>query len=174
MARLLSQTLITKTSSFSNPLKLIPSSLKQFSTRSSLKPQSTDESKSDIDVDLLALKKLDDFVHNVIVKQCEPDWLPFLPGMSYWVPPRTDVSKQVFDVFKTLTNPLTGGGFDESMAVVTARAWPSSDYFIQVPWGWWADVFKTLDCGMSEGSDEEYLVLVGIVKLASSANVKLE
>nr|GEY01747.1 hypothetical protein [Tanacetum cinerariifolium] len=137
MARLLSQTLITKTSSssFSNPLKLIPSPLNQFSTRSSssLKPQkSTDESKSDIDVDLLALKKLDDFVHNVIVKQCEPDWLPFLPGMSYWVPPRTYVSKQVFDVFKTLTNPLTAdASFDESMAVVKARAWPSSDYFIQ-------------------------------------------
>ncbi|PWA76445.1 IQ-domain 22 [Artemisia annua] len=43
-----------------------------------------------------------------------------------------DVSKEVFDVFKTLTNPLTGGGcLDESMAVVMARAWPSSDFFIQ-------------------------------------------
>ncbi|PWA55121.1 hypothetical protein CTI12_AA272200 [Artemisia annua] len=140
MARLLSQTLIkTSSSSFSNPLKLItPSSLNQFSTRSSSsssslkKPKSTDESKSEIDVDVLALKKLDDFVHNVIVKQCEPDWLPFVPGMSYWVPPRRDVSKEVFDVFKTLTNPLTVGGcLDESMAVVMARAWPSSDFFIQ-------------------------------------------
>lgn len=136
MARLLSQTLTKTSSSFSNPFQFLKLfSTNQFSTRSSsslLKPQSTDESKSEIDVDVLALKKLDDFVHNVIVKQCEPDWLPFVPGCSYWVPPRRDVTKEVFDVFKTLTNPLTvGGSLDESMAVVMARAWPSSDFFIQ-------------------------------------------
>ena len=33
------------------------------------------------------LTKLEDAIHRIIVRRSAPDWLPFLPGSSYWVPP---------------------------------------------------------------------------------------
>ncbi|XP_019463533.1 PREDICTED: uncharacterized protein LOC109362294 [Lupinus angustifolius] len=33
------------------------------------------------------LKLLEDHIQRIIVKKATPDWLPFLPGSSFWVPP---------------------------------------------------------------------------------------
>ncbi|KAK7265218.1 hypothetical protein RJT34_32834 [Clitoria ternatea] len=30
---------------------------------------------------------LEDHIHRITVKKATPDWLPFLPGSSFWVPP---------------------------------------------------------------------------------------
>jgi len=36
------------------------------------------------EVEVLGLRKLEDALHSIIVRQSAPDWLPFVPGSSYW------------------------------------------------------------------------------------------
>ncbi|CAJ1941770.1 unnamed protein product [Sphenostylis stenocarpa] len=38
-------------------------------------------------VEIDGVKLLDEHGHRVMVKKATPDWLPFLPGSSFWVPP---------------------------------------------------------------------------------------
>ncbi|MFS7934819.1 hypothetical protein Hanom_Chr05g00396161 [Helianthus anomalus] len=130
MARFLSQTLIRSTSFSSNSLKLAIHQPNRFSSRSGESQLIEVEVESDGDVEVLGLRKLEDVIHNIIVRQSAPDWLPFLPGSSYWVPPRRHrpQSEALLQVFKGLTIPLTE---DESMSLSSSRGWPSSAYFIQ-------------------------------------------
>ncbi|XP_059290320.1 uncharacterized protein LOC132043884 [Lycium ferocissimum] len=37
------------------------------------------------------MRKLEEVIHSVIVRRSAPDWLPFMPGYSYWVPPYVKV-----------------------------------------------------------------------------------
>ncbi|MFS7934821.1 hypothetical protein Hanom_Chr05g00396181 [Helianthus anomalus] len=130
MARFLSQTLIRSTSFSSNSLKLAIHQPNRFSSRSGESQLIDVEVESDGDVEVLGLRKLEDVIHNIIVRQSAPDWLPFLPGSSYWVPPRRHrpQSDALLQVFKGLAVPLTE---DESMSLSSSRGWPSSAYFIQ-------------------------------------------
>ncbi|KAL8254765.1 hypothetical protein R6Q59_032986 [Mikania micrantha] len=133
MARFLSQTLIRTLSSSSNPLKTFQLGISQpnrFSSRSGKSQMIEFELESEGEAEVLGLRKLEDVIHNIIVRQSAPDWLPFVPGSSYWVPPHRNRSEShhLFEVLKKLTNPLTE---DESMALSTSRGWPSSAYFIE-------------------------------------------
>ncbi|RDX76850.1 hypothetical protein CR513_43114, partial [Mucuna pruriens] len=54
-------------------------------------------------VDIDGVKLLEEHVHHIMVKKATPDWLPFLPGSSYWVPPppspflhKLSISSQLF------------------------------------------------------------------------------
>ncbi|XP_047171355.1 uncharacterized protein LOC124839551 [Vigna umbellata] len=38
-------------------------------------------------VEIEGVKLLEDHAHRVMVMKATPDWLPFLPGSSFWVPP---------------------------------------------------------------------------------------
>jgi len=38
-------------------------------------------------VEIDGVKLLEDHAHRVMVMKATPDWLPFLPGSSFWVPP---------------------------------------------------------------------------------------
>ncbi|XWS11619.1 hypothetical protein CRYUN_Cryun37aG0014200 [Craigia yunnanensis] len=128
MSRSLFQTIIKL-----NPItKQRPSSSRLLSLRtqsnqpnhSDFSDPSSDSSSSD-----LLLRKLEDAIHRIIVRRSAPDWLPFLPGSSYWVPPHTAQSYGLTQVVEKLANPSTP---EESMSTTTtARGWPSSDYFIQ-------------------------------------------
>lgn len=73
------------------------------------------------------LRKLEDAIHRIIVRRSAPDWLPFLPGASYWVPPPRSRNYGLTQLVEKLANPLTE---EESMSTTTVRGWPSSDYFI--------------------------------------------
>ncbi|EXB82935.1 hypothetical protein L484_003796 [Morus notabilis] len=73
------------------------------------------------------LRKLEDAIHRIIVRRSAPDWLPFLPGASYWVPPPRSRNYGLNHLVEKLANPLTQ---EESMSTTTVRGWPSSDYFI--------------------------------------------
>ncbi|KAF2309214.1 hypothetical protein GH714_001198 [Hevea brasiliensis] len=75
-------------------------------------------------------EKLEDAIHRIIVRRAAPDWLPFLPGSSYWVPPprSTAGSLGIAQLVEKLANPLTD---EESLSMTTVRGWPSSDYFIK-------------------------------------------
>ncbi|KAL5554453.1 hypothetical protein UlMin_042000 [Ulmus minor] len=85
----------------------------------------TDASSSSSDP---LLRKLEDAIHRIIVRRSAPDWLPFLPGSSYWVPPPRSRNYGLNQLVEKLANPLTE---EESMSTTTVRGWPSSDYFIQ-------------------------------------------
>ncbi|XP_050382043.1 uncharacterized protein LOC126798984 [Argentina anserina] len=74
------------------------------------------------------LRKLEDAIHLIIVRKSAPDWLPFVPGASYWVPPPRSRSHGLAQLVEKLANPLTE---EESMSTTTVRGWPSSAYFTQ-------------------------------------------
>lgn len=138
MARFLSQTLIrSTTSSSSNSINnsLSLQSIKQqhhhrFSSQSGKAQLIEIDLESDNEVEVLGLRKLEDAIHSIIVRQSAPDWLPFVPGSSYWVPPRRHRhdSQGIVSLLRKFTKPLTD---EESMAVSSTRGWPSSAYFIE-------------------------------------------
>ncbi|BBG92787.1 hypothetical protein Prudu_000616 [Prunus dulcis] len=72
------------------------------------------------------LKKLDDIVQTILVQRATPDWLPFVPGSSFWVPPRLAPLK-VTDLVGKLADQLTD---EESLSVATDRGWPCSQFFV--------------------------------------------
>ncbi|CAN6571023.1 hypothetical protein ACFX13_025328 [Malus domestica] len=74
------------------------------------------------------LRKLEDAIHRIIVRRSAPDWLPFLPGASYWVPPPRSRSHGLAQLVDKLANPLSE---EETMSMSTVRGWPSSAYFIE-------------------------------------------
>ncbi|KAI3496249.1 hypothetical protein L1887_38605 [Cichorium endivia] len=133
MARLLSQTLIRTTSSASNSLqtfKLGVSLHHRFASQSGKAQLIEFDVESDGDVEVLGLRKLEDAIHSIIVRQSAPDWLPFVPGSSYWVPPRRHRpdSQGIISVLRKFSKPLTD---EESMSISSSRGWPSSAYFIE-------------------------------------------
>eukprot|EP01018_Ginkgo_biloba_P024040 Gb_25032 [translate_table: standard] len=74
-----------------------------------------------------SVKRLEEAIHGIIVRRAAPDWLPFLPGSSYWVPPPAN-SGRIVDLVARLSNPMTA---EEMLSFTTARGWPSSAYFIE-------------------------------------------
>ncbi|KAJ6358234.1 hypothetical protein OIU78_005963, partial [Salix suchowensis] len=94
-------------------------------------PSESDDSSSSSSTDPL-LRKLEDAIHGIIVRRAAPDWLPFLPGSSYWVPPPRSASGSlgIAHLVEKLANPLSD---EESLSTSTVRGWPSSDYFVEAP-----------------------------------------
>ncbi|KAF7843124.1 uncharacterized protein G2W53_000029 [Senna tora] len=129
MARTLAQTLTLARLGRSVSAKSVSPSARILPCRS----QSNQASSSDLnDLDSSSnadplIRKLEDAIHCIIVRRSAPDWLPFLPGASYWVPPASTPSNGLTNLVHNLTNPITP---DESMPLSDLRAWPSSSYFI--------------------------------------------
>ncbi|XP_010417497.1 PREDICTED: uncharacterized protein LOC104703224 [Camelina sativa] len=74
------------------------------------------------------LHKLEDAVHRIMVRRSAPDWLPFVPGASYWVPPPRSQTHGIAKLVEKLANPISD---EESISLSSVRGWPSSDYFIK-------------------------------------------
>lgn len=143
MARLVYQTLVrsssaTKSWSFMCMSPRILTTHRHGSNRSGKQqPQlievDLESSSSSSDGEVLGIKKLEDVIHNIIVKRSAPDWLPFIPGSSYWVPPpRTRRRRQggVVDILGKLTNHSPPGLSDEeSLSLSTIHGWPSSSFY---------------------------------------------
>ncbi|URD95288.1 hypothetical protein MUK42_28865 [Musa troglodytarum] len=79
------------------------------------------------EIEVLGMRRLEEAIHAIIVRRSAPDWLPFIPGSSYWVPPRRR-PHGVIDLVRRLTYPMTE---DEVMSFTTDRGWPSSAYFVE-------------------------------------------
>lgn len=136
MARILSQSQSICSKLQSSPFRLsllIPSSFafghRNRSTRSGkVKFIEIDLESSSFgaDSEVLAIRKLDDFVQKIIVERSTPDWLPFVPGSSFWVPPRRNKPRKVVDLFDKLVEPFTK---EESPSLANARGWPCLDFF---------------------------------------------
>ncbi|XP_039118498.1 uncharacterized protein LOC120254465 [Dioscorea cayenensis subsp. rotundata] len=90
-----------------------------------LEEESTATSKADVEV--LRVRRLEDAIHGIIVRRAAPDWLPFRPGSSYWVPPRP-TSLGLVELVEKLANPMSE---EERLSFSSVRGWPSLDYFVQ-------------------------------------------
>ncbi|XP_050373604.1 uncharacterized protein LOC126791229 [Argentina anserina] len=121
---------------FTRTLQLRPSLRRAHSTRSgqlfeleinsSTSSTSSSSSSSEGGSEDLMLKKLDDIVQRILVQKATPDWLPFVPGSSFWVPPRRSPIA-VSDFVGRLADRLSD---EESLSVATDRGWPCSGFFI--------------------------------------------
>ncbi|XP_073004687.1 uncharacterized protein [Typha latifolia] len=135
MARLLSQTLTR----VSKNLALTPSpfSLLSRRTRSSF-PENLELIEIEVErdpssaavaaeVEVLGMRLLEEAIHGIIVRRSAPDWLPFVPGASYWVPPRRR-PLGFAELVSRMANPMTE---EEELAFTTVRGWPSASYFLE-------------------------------------------
>ncbi|CAA3021814.1 Hypothetical predicted protein [Olea europaea subsp. europaea] len=90
------------------------------------------------------IKRLEEAIHRIVVRRSAPDWLPFLPGYSYWVPPPNSngIIRHPQGLIEVVENLATVGILnrgkpsdflteDETMSFSSARGWPSSTYFIK-------------------------------------------
>ncbi|KAL3640233.1 hypothetical protein CASFOL_015201 [Castilleja foliolosa] len=103
----------------------------------------------DISADTIALgmKRIEDAIHNIIVRRAAPDWIPFLPGYSYWVPPRASsvrrsgaASESMVDVIGKFSAlrvkrnqrvPFDLLSEDENMSFSSTKGWPASSFYIE-------------------------------------------
>ncbi|XP_065862763.1 uncharacterized protein [Euphorbia lathyris] len=98
----------------------------------SFKPQFTEidlascssSTASEVDGDE-RIRMMEDLVNRVMLRNSTPDWLPFLPGSSFWVPPAnpclnaTDLDQKLVDSFTA-----------EEFIALTSRGLPSYEYFV--------------------------------------------
>ncbi|KAL6652072.1 hypothetical protein ACP70R_010997 [Stipagrostis hirtigluma subsp. patula] len=83
----------------------------------------------------LGMRRLEDAIYGVLVRRAAPDWLPFVPGGSYWVPPMPRplgvadlLGGTVYSARGALgASPMTE---EEAMSFTTVRGWPSSAYYV--------------------------------------------
>ncbi|XP_030546817.1 uncharacterized protein LOC115752671 [Rhodamnia argentea] len=107
------------------------------------------------------LGKLEDVIHHLIVRRSEPDWLPFRPGSSYWVPPRSKSRgiAQLIGRLASSSSPLADSllsSSSSSCAAASPHGWPSSSFFIHgaLPSAYPEEAVQTLDTE-SQSEDEE-------------------
>ncbi|KAF3452735.1 hypothetical protein FNV43_RR03168 [Rhamnella rubrinervis] len=137
MARVLSKTALLRHSLSSRLLGGPISLLRTNRARSTLsgEPQlievdldstsSSSSSSSDGESEAFMMRKLDDLVQMIVVQKSTPDWLPFVPGSSFWVPPRLKPVKFV-DLIGKLADQLSE---EECLSLATERGWPCSNFF---------------------------------------------
>ncbi|KAH0921689.1 hypothetical protein HID58_021707 [Brassica napus] len=129
MARSLSISL-SKVRLTASASSLLPSShLLSFRSQSSDRRGDLHETDTASPSDPL-IQKLEDAVHRIFVRRAAPDWLPFVPGASYYVPPPGSGSQThgVAQLVAKLANPLTD---EETLSTNSTHGWPSSDYFLK-------------------------------------------
>ncbi|MCL7023103.1 hypothetical protein MKW94_026304 [Papaver nudicaule] len=81
---------------------------------------------TDNENETVGLKRLEDAIYGIIVRRSAPDWLPFSPGSSYWVPPKKR-PHGFAELIGKLTNPLSE---DETLSLSNARGWFLSNFFL--------------------------------------------
>lgn len=83
-------------------------------------------SQAEAEAEARVVKKIEDAMHTIIIKRSRPDWLPFVPGASYWVPQRRH-SYGVAEIVHQLSNPLTE---EQLNSLITFQGWPSSAFYL--------------------------------------------
>ncbi|CAH2051267.1 unnamed protein product [Thlaspi arvense] len=140
MSRLLSKTLIPQgrffLRRFSEPAirttapNLVCFSRRPFSSKPHLIEIDLDSSSSatsKAEAEAAILRKLNEFVRRIVVQNSTPDWLPFAPGSSFWVPPHQNTAAKIANLVDKVTNPLTE---EESFSLSSPSGWPCSSFFI--------------------------------------------
>ncbi|GER53677.1 hypothetical protein STAS_31208 [Striga asiatica] len=102
------------------------------------------------DVEARVVERIEDYIHSIIVQRSRPDWLPFVPGGSFWVPPRPS-SYGVSDVVHRLANAPTE---EENLSTVSMQGWPSSDFYLPDEESPHIE-FRTAELSSAEASHDE-------------------
>lgn len=157
MARIIAQSLIYQKSSIAVPARALAHSrhrsgkahaaqIIELDMESSASSSSSSAEGFDVDTVNGAIKKLDEVIHGIIVRRAAPDWLPFLPGYSFWIPPPgnnhpfvtsgglVDVIGKLSGVSRNGQNRITGNFSSDIMPEddeMPHRGWPSESYFIE-------------------------------------------
>lgn len=128
MARSVAQTLnLIRTTIVASPSATRNAHLLVASRRESTQAdRNTGSDTPEAEAEALAVQRIEDAIHRIIVRRSAPDWLPFRPGASYWVPPRRS-SYGVADLVHKLANTLSE---EEIMSLATFRGWPSSNFYL--------------------------------------------
>ncbi|XP_066325764.1 uncharacterized protein [Miscanthus floridulus] len=97
MARLLTQTLTLARPASSPSTTAASASIRGLATKVEIiEIDLTEEdagssahgsSPSSPSVEVVGIRRLEEAIHGVMVRRAAPDWLPFVPGGSFWVPP---------------------------------------------------------------------------------------
>ncbi|CAH8360327.1 unnamed protein product [Eruca vesicaria subsp. sativa] len=136
MSRLLSKTLIPHGRFFLRRLnEPTAPSLACYSRRPySSKPHvieidldSSSSATSKAEAEAAVLKKLNEFVRRIVVQNSTPDWLPFNPGSSFWVPPHQNTAVKIANLVDKVTNPLRE---EEYRSLLSPSGGPCSSFFI--------------------------------------------
>ncbi|XP_008798089.1 uncharacterized protein LOC103713092 [Phoenix dactylifera] len=135
MARILSQTLIrghpSHLSAARSPLLPLSAacfvSLRARSHRAERDLEAAEPSEGEVEIEVIGVRRFEDAIHSIIIRRSAPDWLPFIPGASYWVPPRKQAHR-VAELIEKLSNPWTE---EETLSFMTNRGWPSSSHFLE-------------------------------------------
>ncbi|KAJ4890982.1 Uncharacterized protein Rs2_30730 [Raphanus sativus] len=139
MSRLLSKTLIPHgrffLRRFNEPKTAAAPSLVCFNRRPySSKPHtieidldSSSSATSKAEAEAAVLKKLNEFVRRIVVQNSTPDWLPFSPGSSFWVPPHQNTAAKIANLVDQVTHPLTE---EEALSLSSPSGWPCSSFFV--------------------------------------------
>lgn len=102
-------------------------------------PSPTTESaaSSELESDLKAardmVKKMEEGIQLLLVQKATPDWIPFVPGTSFWVPPREGPHRgrrrrrrEMADVIRQLDVLATP---DEKLPQFMNSRWPCREFF---------------------------------------------
>ncbi|KAK3123047.1 hypothetical protein QOZ80_8AG0622970 [Eleusine coracana subsp. coracana] len=167
MARLLAQTLTlarpapTSLRGLSTKVEVIEIDLSEEDAAASPSSQSSS-------VEVVGIRRLEEAIHGVMVRRATPDWLPFVPGGSFWVPP----VRRPHGVAELMGRIAAAGGADgvvgggavevveldapmteeEALSFSTARGWPSASYFVE---GKFPHSTKKTWKGAAQTDDEE-------------------
>lgn len=80
------------------------------------------------------MRRLEDAIHMVLVRRAAPDWLPFVPGASYWVPPMPrplGVADLLAGSVHTAERGAAAMTKEEALSFTSVRGWPSAAYFME-------------------------------------------
>ncbi|KAK4746564.1 hypothetical protein SAY87_025601 [Trapa incisa] len=126
--RMVSQTLLRR--STIAPWAIISPNLRHRSSLSGklievdLESSPSIPSSSDGEVEVLKMRKLEEAIHALFVEKSTPDWLPFIPGSSFWVPPR----KRPVDVVDLVEKLMKQSIEEETLNFTSSRGWPALEF----------------------------------------------
>lgn len=135
MSRLLSKTLIPHgrfslrrfNEPATSPPNIVCFSRRPYSSEPHVIEIDLDSSSSKAEAEAAVLKNLNEFVRGIFVENLTPDWLPFAPGSSFWVPPHQNTAVKIASlVVDKVTDPLTE---EEAFSLFSPYGSPCSSFF---------------------------------------------
>ncbi|XP_039131949.1 uncharacterized protein LOC120268726 [Dioscorea cayenensis subsp. rotundata] len=107
--------------------------------------------KSGSDVETFIRQQLEEAMQLMLILRATPDWLPFRPGFSFWVPPLSDRSLSKLREFAGMASDSMI--MEAKLSFFIGRGWPSSSYFIDG--GPPHQVNENSEIGTTESDDNE-------------------
>ncbi|KAL0916653.1 hypothetical protein M5K25_014181 [Dendrobium thyrsiflorum] len=81
---------------------------------------------ANVDVEILTTRGMENAIEALFVHKSAPGWLPFAPGSSYWIPPRSRGQGFGLGSIGRLEKSLTK---EEVLSQGSRRGWPSLSFF---------------------------------------------